>query len=116
MLDIEKLKKAELPEIIECIDELYEADKVIKTALEKFKDSLKESGETIQTPHYTVSVSKSNRLVPAVDIRIIMEKYSVQDYPDMYAIKLSSDAGDIIKEPEFLTETTVKSVIFSKKK
>lgn len=115
MLDIKRLKTAELPEITECIDELYESQKVIDNALTKFKDTLKESWETVSTPIYNIVVNESNQLVPAVDIREIINKYPIETYPDMYAIKLSSIAGDIIKEPELLMEKTTKSVLFRKK-
>lgn len=115
MLDIEKLKTAGMWEIIECIDELYEADKVIKLTLEKFKTSLKETGEVIQSPNYTIKVNETFKLVPAVDIENIIQKYPIDKYPDMYVIKLSNSAGDIIKEQDLLKEESTKSVLFRKR-
>ena len=115
MLNIERLKEAELPEITEQIDELYEAYNVIWIALERFKTSLRETGETISTPIYDIAVRTAHTLEPAVDINTIIQSYPIEKYPDMYAIKLSKTAGDIIKEPEFLKEKETKSVIFRAK-
>lgn len=114
MLDIEKLKIAELPEITECIDEIYTTHKVLESVLEKFKDSIKESWEEISSPLFTIKVSTSNQLIPAVDISEIIKRYPIEENQDMYAIKLSGTAGDKIKEPELLCEKQIKSVKFIK--
>ena len=114
MLDIERLKEAELPEIVECIDEIYDTHKVLDKILEKFKDSIKESGETIESPLYTIQSTISNQLVPATNIQDIIKLYPIEQFPDMYAIKLSGNAGDVIKEPELLCEKPIKSVKFKK--
>ena len=113
MLDIEKLKSAELPEITELIDEIYDAHNVISGILEKFKDSLKETKETIKTSQYTIKVSSYNQLVPK-DINEILSKYPYDKFPDVYTIKLSKEAGSIIKEPELLVEKPIESVRFEK--
>ncbi len=114
MLDIEKLKEAELPVIVECIDEIYDTHSVLSKVLEKFKDYLKESNETVNTDKYDIQVSVSNQLVPAVDINEIIKRYPIEQFPDMYAIKLSSIAGDVIKEQELLSEKRIQSVKFKK--
>ena len=114
MLDIELLKVAELPEITECIDEIYDTYKVLDTVLTKFKDSIKISGEVIVSQKYTIQTTLSNQLVPAVAIEEIVKRYPIEEYPDMYAIKLSALAGDIIKETELLCEKPIKSVKFKK--
>lgn len=114
MLDIQILKDAELPQITECIDEIYNTHKVLESVLEKFKAAIKETWEVVESWAYTISTSISNQLVPAIDIKEIIKRYPIEEYPDMYAIKLSSNAGDIIKEPELLCEKPIKSVKFKK--
>jgi len=113
MLDIEKLKSAELPEIVESIDEIYNAHKILSDVLEKFKGSIRESKETIKTPLYTIRVSSYNQLVPK-DINEILKFYPYDKHPDVYTIKLSQEASSIIKEVDLLIEKPIESVRFEK--
>lgn len=113
MLDIEKLKVAELPEIVESIDEIYETQKVLDKVLEKFKQEIKTTKETIETDNYTIKYSYYSQLVPK-DLSQILLSYPLEKYPTMYTIKLSKEAGDIIKEMDYLEEKQVESVQFTK--
>lgn len=111
MLDLERLNDVDY--IQDNIEELYDTHKALSLALDNFKSNLKETKWTVRTDKYLIKVSTSNTLEP-IDINQILEKYPIATNPNIYTIKLSKEACDIITDPDLFQEKPILSVLFTK--
>jgi len=111
MLDFERL--GDIKYVQDNIEELYDIHKALSLSLDKFKSNLKETWWTVSTNKYLVKVSTSNTLEP-IDINQILERYPIDSNPNIYTIKLSKEACDIITEPDLFQEKPILSVLFTK--
>jgi len=107
MIDIEKLTDKEY--ITSNFPEVYKMFKATEEAIEMLKTIAKVNEESFETDDMKVQYSTYNKFA-AIDINKIIEKYPIEEHPEIYSISINKKASETIMEDGLLEQVPIKKV------
>lgn len=110
MLDLTQLNDAEY--VMKNIFDIYSTHKELWKIIEAFKEQIKINWQSYETETWTIKYIRSSKLVPT-DWEALMQAYPIEQYKEIYDIRLSAKAGDVITDETLVHYEPIESTRFT---
>lgn len=110
MLDLTQLNDSNY--IMNNIFDIYILHKQLWKVIDSFKEQVKINGQSYEDSKWTIKYINSRKLVPT-NWEALIKEYPIEQYRDIYDIRLSSKAGEIIMNDELVHYEPIESVRFN---